>query len=97
MLIVIETLFAVRFANQRENHYKIRCCDINSGNLQMKLFFYKQQIYWINKWILYISSVASFMKIGKVLEQLLQNECPYMITMVITYVGHRYDYKGQMW
>jgi hypothetical protein len=34
MLIVIEMLFAVRFATQRENHYKNRCSDINKENVQ---------------------------------------------------------------
>jgi hypothetical protein len=38
-----------------------------------------------------------FMKVSKVLVQLLQNESSYMIAMVITYVGFRNDYKGQMW
>jgi hypothetical protein len=37
-----------------------------------------------------------FMRIGYVLVQLLQNEGSYMIAMVITYVGLRNDYKGQM-
>jgi hypothetical protein len=29
--------------------------------------------------------------------QLLQTESPYMIAMVISYIGLRNDYKGQMW
>jgi hypothetical protein len=28
-LIVIEMLFAFRFATKRENHYENQCCDIN--------------------------------------------------------------------
>jgi hypothetical protein len=40
MLIVIEMLFVVRFASQRENPYEIRCCDINKENVQMKHYFY---------------------------------------------------------
>jgi hypothetical protein len=35
-------------------------------------------------------------RIGNVFNQYLQNESPYMIAMVITYVGFRNDYKGQM-
>jgi hypothetical protein len=37
------------------------------------------------------------MRVGKVSVQLLQNEGPYMIAIVITYIGLRNDYKGQMW
>jgi hypothetical protein len=36
------------------------------------------------------------MRVGKVYVQLLQNDCPYEIGMVITYVRLRNDYKGQM-
>jgi hypothetical protein len=36
-----------------------------------------------------------FMTVGYVV-QLLQNESPYMIAMVITYVGLRNNYKGKM-
>jgi hypothetical protein len=36
------------------------------------------------------------MRFGKVFVQLLQNECPYMIAMIITYVGLRNDYKRQI-
>jgi hypothetical protein len=36
------------------------------------------------------------MRFGKVFVQLLLNEPPFMIAMVITYVGVRNDYKGQM-
>jgi hypothetical protein len=35
-----------------------------------------------------------FKRIGNVFDQYLQNESPYMIAMVITDVGLRYDYKG---
>jgi hypothetical protein len=37
-----------------------------------------------------------FMTVDYVAVQLLQNECPYMIAMVITYVGIRNDYRGWM-
>jgi hypothetical protein len=37
-----------------------------------------------------------FMRVGKVFVQLLLKEGPYMIAMVITYVGVRNDYKGEM-
>jgi hypothetical protein len=36
-----------------------------------------------------------FMTVGYVV-QLLQNESPYMIDMVITYVGLRKKYKGKI-
>jgi hypothetical protein len=36
------------------------------------------------------------MRVGKVYVQLLLNESPYMIAMVVTYVGFRNGYKGQM-
>jgi hypothetical protein len=36
-----------------------------------------------------------FKGIGNVVQD-LQNESPYMIAMVITYVGFKNDYKGQM-
>jgi hypothetical protein len=35
------------------------------------------------------------MRVGIVFVQLLQNERPYIIAMVITYVGLRNDYNGQ--
>jgi hypothetical protein len=38
-----------------------------------------------------------FIRVGKVFVQLLINESPYMIAMIITYVGVRNDYKGKMW
>jgi hypothetical protein len=37
-----------------------------------------------------------FMRVGNVSVQLLQNENPYIIAMVITYVGIRNEYKTQM-
>jgi hypothetical protein len=37
------------------------------------------------------------MRFGNVFVQLLQNESPYLIAMVIIYVGLRNDYIGQMW
>jgi hypothetical protein len=37
-----------------------------------------------------------FKRIGKVFVQYLQNEMPYMIATVTTYVGLKNDYKGQM-
>jgi hypothetical protein len=37
-----------------------------------------------------------FKGIGIIFDQYLQKENPYMIAMVITYVGLRNDYKGQM-
>jgi hypothetical protein len=37
-----------------------------------------------------------FNKVDNVSVQLLQNESPLMIAMVITYVGLRNDKKGQM-
>jgi hypothetical protein len=36
-----------------------------------------------------------FVRVGKVLVQLLLNESPYMFGKVITQVGLRNDYKGQ--
>jgi hypothetical protein len=36
------------------------------------------------------------MRLGNIFVTLLQNECPYMITMFIIYVGLWYDQKGQM-
>jgi hypothetical protein len=36
------------------------------------------------------------MRVGKVFVQLLINESPYMIAMIIKYVGVRNDYKRQM-
>jgi hypothetical protein len=36
------------------------------------------------------------MRDGNVFDQLLQNEGPYMIAMIITFVGLRNDYKWQM-
>jgi C4-dicarboxylate transporter len=41
ILIVIERLFAGRFATQRENHFSNRGSDINKENVHMKLFYYK--------------------------------------------------------
>jgi hypothetical protein len=41
MLVVIDMLFAVRLALQREHHYFNRFCDINKENVQMKHFIYK--------------------------------------------------------
>jgi hypothetical protein len=38
-----------------------------------------------------------FKRIGNIFVQYLQNESPYMIAMVIIYVGLSTDYKGQMW
>jgi hypothetical protein len=40
--------------------------------------------------------IRFFMRVGIVFVQLLINESPYMIAMIITYVGVRNDYKGQM-
>jgi hypothetical protein len=37
-----------------------------------------------------------FMRVGVVFVQLLQNECPYTIAMVITDVGLRNEYEVQM-
>jgi hypothetical protein len=36
------------------------------------------------------------MRDGNVYVRLLQNESPYMIAMVITYIGLENEYKGQM-
>jgi hypothetical protein len=36
------------------------------------------------------------MRVGKVFVQLLINETPFIIAMIITIVGVRNDYKGQM-
>jgi hypothetical protein len=41
--------------------------------------------------------ICFLMRVGKVFVQLLINDIPYMIPMVITYVGVRNYYKGQMW
>jgi hypothetical protein len=44
-----------------------------------------------------INIFSRFLKrIGKVFVQYLQNERPYMIAMVITYVGLMNDYNGQI-
>jgi hypothetical protein len=39
--IVIEMLYAVRFASQLENDYWNRCSDISKENVWMKPFIYK--------------------------------------------------------
>jgi hypothetical protein len=40
--------------------------------------------------------IRFFMRVGMVSVQLLLNECPYMIAMVITYVGLINDYIRQI-
>jgi hypothetical protein len=89
-LIVIELLFAVRLAFKRENHYYNRCRDTNKDNVQMKLFIKSNEtLYLISEPYTYLQSLLK--EIGKVFVQYLQKEGPYMIAMVITYVGFRND------